>query len=303
MPARKSVNRREYLFFFFTIFDIILLGDYYMTSNEYKELILSYLNNPGRYDHFSFHDGLYVKNRDLIFGTMLDEKNPSTPAECASYLYGKAAEAVILSKVRKEIKRIWLTVEEVTSKITFNLPKCLEDYLIEMLDGCENAIEEFISEENPDIKNILLDIQYIAERIITDEKYYDESFNGHSISEIAFPSELYIFANNVVLKELTKEGYKVNGISDNLNSPVSCILTSPEGEKMVVLEQVTVAPEVAKFPSYLKAACKKAAIKEDCDAYLLGVQIEPQEEDIKNSGIALKQGKQVVKRTNFIKVE
>lgn len=270
-------------------------------SNEYEKMIYDLLLNPGRYDHFSFHDTLYSGNRDVVFSTLLNEENPASPAECAAYLYGKACEALILYKTRNNFKRIWISPEEVTNSIVLNLPTHFEEIVIEMMDGCENACEKFLSEKEQDVKTLLLNIQYIAEKICNDDKVYNETVEGYSNNDIVYPSEAYVFANNAILKQLIDMGYKVNGVSDNPNSPVSCVLESPEGEKMVVLENVTIYPKTAKFYGYLKDALKKVAEKEDAKPYLLGIMLEPEDDKQKELGIVVKNGKNLIKRTDFMK--
>ena len=272
-------------------------------SKEYEEIILKYLNNPGKYDHFSFNDSLYNSNLDVVFKTLFNEKNPSTPTECAAYLFGKACEVAILTKARPEFKRIWVSADEVTTNIILNLPTHLEDIVLEMLDGCENAVEEYLKNEGVDVKDVLLNVQYIAEKICNDDRIADEEFENHSNKDVAFPSEAYVFANNAVLKQLADDGYKILGVTDNPNSPVSSVLVNPEGVKMVVLECVTVAPKTAKFQGYLKDAVKRVAEKDDAKPFMLGIMLEAEEEDLKNKGIILKSGKTIVRRTDFIPIE
>lgn len=271
-------------------------------SKDYEELIYDYLTNPGRYDHFSFHDELYLKNLDVVFNTLLDEANPSTPTECAAYLFGKSCEVAILTKCRPGFKRIYVAPEEVTTSINLNLPAHLEDIVIDMLDGCENAVEKFISEENPDVKQLLLDVQHIAEKICKDDYIADEEAASLSNNDVAFPTEAYVFANNAVLKELQGSGYKVLGVSENRTNAVSCILESPTGEKMFVLEQVTVSPRTAKFLPFYKEACKKAADKENAKAYMLGIMLESENEAEKNAGVITKGGKTIIRRTDFLPI-
>lgn len=273
-----------------------------LSYTVFNEKILELLRNPGRYDHVSFFDESYRNNRDVVFPTMLNEENPSSPAECCSYLLGKAMEMRITQKVRPQFQRVWLAPEEVTSNIVLNLPKHLEDIVLEAMAGCEEAVEEFIAEKNPDVKELMMNCQYIAEHLVNEMSLYSVKFKDYSNNDIAFPSELYVFTNNVILKQLTEQGYKINGVTNNMNSPVSCVLTSPEGEKMIVLENITVAPKTAKFQGYLKDAASKVAEKENGKAYMLGIMLEPQDEGLVNTGIVLKNGQTAVKRTDFLPI-
>ena len=169
------------------------------------------------------------------------------------------------------------------------------------LDGCESAVAKYISEKDPDVKNVLLDIQFIAEEIVKKHRLFDVKLEGYKNSEIAFPSELYAYANNIGLKALVdNEGYKVLGATDNFNSAISCVLESPKGEKMAVLEQVTISPRTAKFANYLIEDLVRYANKEKLTPYCLCVMLEPEDEEDRKNSIVVKGKKVSLKMTSFI---
>ncbi len=275
-----------------------------MQNNEfenYEEEIYYYLTNPGKISRVSFMEDTYNKNVDLIFTALFDEKYPTTSQETVAYLCGKACEMNILKVLRPEFKRIWLSQRQVTEGIVFNLPLHIEDKVLEVMDGCESAVAKYISEKDPDVKNVLLDIQFIAEEIVKKHRLFDVKLEGYKNSEIAFPSELYAYANNIGLKALVdNEGYKVLGATDNFNSAISCVLESPKGEKMAVLEQVTISPRTAKFANYLIEDLVRYANKEKLTPYCLGVMLEPEDEEDRKNSIVVKGKKVSLKMTSFI---
>ncbi len=269
--------------------------------NNYEEEIYYYLTNPGKISRVSFMDDTYQKNVDLIFNALFDEKYPTTSQEAVAYLCGKACEMNILKVLRPEFKRIWLSQRQVTEGIVFNLPFHIEDAVLEVMDGCESAVAKYISEKDPDVKNVLLDIQYIAEELVKKHRLFEVKVEGYKNSEIAFPSELYAYANNIGLKALIEnEGYKLLGATDNFNSAISCVLENSQGEKMAVLEQVTIAPRTAKFARYLIDDLVKYADKEKLKPYCLGIMLEPEDEEDRKNSIIVKGKKVALKMTSFI---
>ncbi len=274
-----------------------------MQNNElknYKDEIRFFLDNPGKYDHVSFTEETYKSNVEAMFPTIFDENNPADPSETAAYLCGKACEINILKVVRPEFKSVFLSRKEVITGITFNLPHHLEDIALEIMDSCEDAVSEFIADKNPDIKQVLLDIQFIAEHMVKIHKLYDIEPEGYKNSEIAFPSELYIYANNIALKALADKGYKILGTSDNFNAPVSVVLDKPDHERIAVLEQVTIAPKTAKFTQAKVIDLKAYAEKERINPYCLGIMVEPEDENDRSKGIVVKGKRAQIKLTDFI---
>ncbi len=267
----------------------------------YKEEILFYLENPGKVSRVSFFDDTYKKNVDLIFSTIFDEEAPADSSEACAYLFGKACEMNILKVVRPDNRRIWLSKKEVLEGIVFDLPYHLEDAVLEAMDGCEDACAEFIKNNvDSDVKDLLLDIEYIAEAIIVKHRLFNVEVEGFNNSEVAFPQELYIYANNVGLKALEQQGYKVLGTSESFTSPVSVILENPQGEKMAVYEQVTISPKTAKFSNYKIEELKKYAIKEKITPYCLGIMVEAEDADSSKAGVVVKGKKATIKMTSFI---
>lgn len=273
-----------------------------MEKNElnYKDEILFYLNNPGKYDHVSFVEETYKGNVSAMFPAIFDENNPASPAETAAYLCGKACELNILKVCRPEFKSIFLSRKEIITGITFNLPTHLEDVVLEIMDGCDDAVNEFIEKSNPDIKQVLLDIQFIAEHIVKIHKLYDVELEGFRNSEIVFPSELYIYANNIALKALEKQGYKVLGTTDNFNAPVNVVLDKPNHERIAVLEMVTIAPKTAKFSEAKVIDLRAYAEKERINPCCLGIMVESEDPKEKEAKVVIKGHKAQIKLTDFI---
>ncbi len=267
----------------------------------YKEEILFYLDNPGKISRVSFFDDTYKKNVDLIFSTIFDEKAPADSAEACAYLFGKACEMNILKVVRPDNRRIWLSKKEVLEGIVFDLPHHLEDAVLEAMDGCEDACSEYIKNNvEVDVKDLLLDIEYIAEAIVVKHRLFNIEVEGFNNSMVAFPQELYIYANNIGLKALEQRGYKILGTAETFTSPVSAILESPLGEKMAVYEHVTISPNTAKFANYKIEELKKYAEKEKLVPYCLGIMVEAEDEASKKAGVIVKGQKAAIKMTSFI---
>ena len=218
-----------------------------------------------------------------------------------SYLLGKTCEMIILHALRPEFGRVWIAPEEIEESIVFNLPEHLLLAVLDMVDGCENAFDKYMKEkENIDLKQEMLDIQYIAEMLCDKHKLYDIQVEGYNNKQIAFPSELYTYANNVLLQEFQKDGYKVEAYANNFNSPCSFILEK-DNEKMFVLENITIQPKKGKFQEYLRKQLYELSFKEHGTPYVLGVMLQSNDTKAAALGVVPKSGSCSIRRTDFIK--
>ena len=271
-----------------------------MEFNNYEEEISYYLENQFKYSHVSFTEDVYKENVEKLFGSIFDEQNPATPEEVCAYLCGKSCEINILKILRPEVRNVFVSSHEITSGITFNLPAHLENVVLEIMDACENSCQKYIEEKNPDVKSVLLEIQFIAEHMVKTHKIYDIEQPGYKNSEIAFPSEVYVYANNIGLKALQSKGFKILGTTDNFNSPVNAVLDKPDHERIAVFEQVTVYPKTAKFVKYKVDDLKQYAEKERINPYCLGIMVEPEDEKDREAGVIVKGKRAQIKMTEFI---
>ena len=132
-------------------------------------------------------------------------------------------------------------------------------------------------------------------------KIYDIQIEGYSNKEIAFPSEVYNFANSIALKELELSGYKILGYEPNFNSPLNMVLER-DGEKLLVLECVTVEPLRARFIPYLRNVLVDIARKDNSIPCCLGVMVSSKNEDARRKGVVTLKGENNVRRTEIIRL-
>lgn len=268
---------------------------------NFEEDIFFLLSNPGKINRISFIEQTY-KNNVQMFADFIKEKNREIFIETLTYFFAKTLELNILRVIRPDFKKVWMSSDEVSTQVKTNLPGFLHELVIEAMAGCENALERFLPEIGYDENDYMTKIQFIGEMICNKYKLYDITVDGYSNANIAVPSELYVFANNVLLGELAKEGYTVDALSENFNSPISCVL-SKNGLKMAVLESIVIEPAKPKFPDHLKRKLVKFAEENMCVPYLLAVGVSSKDENAFKNNIVLKNGQTVVKRSDFIKIQ
>lgn len=271
------------------------------TYKEFEEDFKFYLENPNKINRISFLETTFKKNIELLLPQLEDTEDFIEVYEVLAYLCGKAAEMAILEVCRPDFVRIWVSKNELKGNIVMNLPMHLSSLVIEMMSGCENAVEKFILNNKYDLNKLALDVSFISEMIVRKYKLYDMHVEGYSNKEIAFPSEIYNYANSIVLKELEMSGYKVLGYEPNFNSPVNMVLEK-DGIKYVVLENITVDPIKGKFLPYLRNACISVARKDNAEPCCLGVMISSKNEDAKSKGVVPLKGECRIRRTELFKI-
>lgn len=272
-----------------------------MENINYKDEIYELLTHSYKINKVSYFDIAFKSNADYVFNYIMKNNISEIEVEACSFLLGKACEMIILHALKPQIERVWLAPEQMEETFVTNLPEHLHVAVLDMMDGCERAVEEYIKDHDFDLKKEMLDIQYIAEMLTDKYKLYDIRVGNFGNRQICFPSELFILVNNYVLKEFEKEGYKVEMLSNNFNAACSCILTK-DNEKMMVLEGITIAPKKARYQEYLRKELLRLAKQDDAVAYVVGIMVESADEAAREAGVIPYNGSLSVKRTKFIKV-
>ncbi len=272
-----------------------------LTFKEFEEEFYFYLTNKNKINKVSFFETTFNKNINLVMPEIGDTDDFVQVFEAASYLCAKTAEMAILEVVRPTFNRVWVSSLELKGELQTNLPEHLNSIVIEMMNGCETAVEKYLSSNSEDTKQLLLEISYITEMLVKKYKIYDMHVEGYLNSEIAFPSEVYNYANSIVLKELEMSGYKVLGYEPNFNSPVNMVLEY-NNEKLAILECVTVDPIKARFLPYLRNSLKELAKKDNAVACVLSVMVSSKNEDARSKGVLPLRGENSVRRTEIIRL-
>lgn len=272
-----------------------------MDNINYTDEIYELLTNPYKINKVSFFDITFKNNMDYVFNYIMKNNVSDIEVEACSFLLGKSCEMVILHALKPGVERVWLAPEQMEETFVTNLPEHIHVALLDMMDGCEKALETYISKHDFDLKKTMLEIQYIAEMLTDKHKLYDVRVEGFGNREICFPSELFTLANNYVLKGLEKEGYKIEALTNNFNSACSLILNK-DNERMFVYECITIAPNKAKYQEYIRRQLKQMAQKEGCNAYVVGIMVEPADPKALEQGVIPYQGSMSIRRTEFIKI-
>ncbi len=272
-----------------------------MSFKEYETEILYLLENPGKINRVSFFEQNYMQNVNNIYPFIEKNDDKEYLIEVCAYLLGKACETNIINVIRPDLKRIWISIDDVLEHIQMNLPIHLYDEVLEIMSGCENALESF-NLDNINIKDLLLKVQFIGEMIVNKYKIYNITVDGYTNSQIAIPSELYTFANNILIKELINEGYSVDAVSESHTAAVSMVL-SKGNIKMAVLESVVIEPDKPRFNESQKNKLRKYAEEKMCIPYILAIGLSSNKEDAKEKMVVPTNGQTVVKRSDFIRID
>lgn len=272
-----------------------------VTFKDYEKEILFLLNNPWKINKVSFFEKSYFVNAKKFYEVAKEKNDNEFTVECTAYLLGKSCEITILERIRPELKRIWISLEDVSEHIVTNLPCHLHDEVLEVMSGCENAVEQVLN-SNTNVEELFMNIQFIGEYLTNKYKLYDVTVEGYSNKEIAIPSELYTFANNVLIKELVKEGYVVDIVSESNMAAVSLVL-SKGNIKMAVLESVVVDSKEPRFSESQKKKLLKYALEKMYIPYIVAVGLSSNNEDAKNKNVVPLNGPTVVKRSDFIRID
>ncbi len=281
----------------------LLDGESQAAANEsktYEDEIYYYLTNRTKLNKVSFYEQTYRANVEHFVPFIAKSTDPHFTTETIAYLLGKSCEMAILNVLRPEYKRVWVNPDEITSHISTNLPSHLHDAVLEMMDGCENAVDKYLEENSSaDIKAIMLDIQFMAETIANKHKLFDIQVEGYTNKDLIFPFEAYTFVNNVVLKEFEEQGYKVEAYADNNVAPINVVL-SKDDKRYAILESITIEPKQARFEGYLRDQLIELSPKENADPYVMGVMICTDDPNLKGKDFIVKNGRYMLKRTDLI---
>lgn len=272
-----------------------------MENLNYDEEIYNLLINPYKINKVSYFDITFKNNSDYVFNYIMKNNVSEIEVEACSFLLGKACEMVILHALKPNVERVWLAPEQMEETFVTNLPEHLHVAVLDVMDGCEKALERYMMNHEFDLKKTMIDIQYIAEMITDKHKIYDVRVERFGNREICFPSELFTLVNNYVLKEFEKEGYKIEALTNNFNSACSVVL-SKDNERMMVYEGITVSPNKARYQEYIRKELKLLAQKEGCKAYVVGIMVESADPKAKELSIIPYRGSMSVRRTQFIEI-
>lgn len=271
-----------------------------LTNKLFEDDIYYYLTNKAKINRISFLEPAFKENVKSILPA-IEENEEEFKNEACAYIMGKAAEMAILEVCRPDFSRVWVTPEEIHGDIVMNLPEHLVSIVVTMMDGCENALETYLNENEDDIKELMIELSFVAEMLVKKYKIFDYQIEGFSNKDIAFPSEVYNFANSIVLKELELTGYKVVGYEPNFNSPVNIVLER-DGETYTVLESVTVDPIRARFVPYLRKITATVAKNTNSIPCCLGVMVSSKNDRAREMGVVTLADENNVRRTELIKL-
>jgi len=270
-----------------------------------KEEFLEVLNHPENIKLNRQQVQLYENNLqsfEAFYQKLEPAKRFEWAVEASSYLFGKALEIGIIGKIRPQDKAIWLVPSEVEEGITFDLPKHLEDVVIDLMDPFESAVDElFQNNFNINIHNFWIICQAYGFKYADQNKLWEKTVGGVTNDKVLTNNELYQFGIHAYKQEMEKHGFTFEKASPNLVEPGN-VLLSKDGKKYLVCLSVTILPR----EGYL-ADWRIAKLKEDaknlgaipCGAHM---GLIPSDELLASEGIAVKEGEYKVQIKKLVNV-
>ncbi len=208
----------------------------------------------------------------------------------SAYLFGKGLEIEILKNIRPEEKSIWLVPAEVDEGITFDLPKHLENDVIDLMDPFENAAEEMIKNNyNLNIHNFWMMCQIYGSIYAEQNKIWEHTVGGVSNDKVLTNNELYRFGIHAFRGEMEAQGYKFVEASPTCVEPGN-ILFEKNGVKYLVCVSTTILPKEGFIAKWRLDRVKVKAGEMDAIPCGTHIGLISSNELLASEGIAIKEG-------------
>ena len=259
-----------------------------------KKEFLDILCNPGRVTPIT-KEQAEVYNRIIpLFQSFYAELDLTKRLEWAisasSYLFGKAMEIAVLSNIRPEEKSVWMVPYEVLEGITFNLPKHLENEIIDYMDTYEQAVEEYIkSNIDADPIKIWIFSEHIGFYQANKDKPWEKTVGGISNDKVLTNNELYRFGMNAFKREIENDGFICKSIAGNLVDFANAIV-SKGANNYLVATSVTILPREGYIEEYRLTKLKEEAERVGAIPAISYIGLIPVDELYAAQGIAIREG-------------
>lgn len=259
-----------------------------------KDEILELLNNPEKIEKndktAKFYSDVVPHFTSYYFNTVEDSKKLEWVVSAAAYLFGKACERVILSKIRPEIKRLWILIQEVNISATFNLPRHIEDSLMIYLDACETACEEYINNNlNFDIKELFTNIQEIGEMIAKKYELYNITTCGLSNDIVMTSDEIHIFGTEAIKRHFESQGFEILHVYAS-QIELYHIDAKKDGKEYFINVGTAMMPETGNLPAWIANTLLRQAKSKGAIPCFVGVGLQSRNELYASMKLAVKEG-------------
>lgn len=258
-----------------------------------KEEFIDALNHPEKLELTKTQYDIYLNNIQgfmKYYNSVPVEKKLQWVASCASYLFGKTCEIAILTEIRPEDKQVWLVPEEVEEGITFDLPKHLENEVIDLMDPYEAAVEEYIQNNlNLELSHLFTFSEAYGFKYALENKLSSKIVGGIENTKVLSNNELYRFGMNAFKSEIEKHGFTVKSMSPNLIDVANALLEK-DGNKYLVATSVTILPREGYIADWRANKLKIEAERINAIPCATLIGLIPSNELLASEGIAVKEG-------------
>ncbi len=259
-----------------------------------KKEFLEILCNPGRVTPITEEQAKVYDRIIPLFQSFYNGLDLSKRLEWAisasSYLFGKAMEIAILSNIRPDEKSVWMVPYEVLEGITFNLPKHLENDIIDYMDIYEQAVEEYIkSNIDADPIKIWIFSEHIGFYQANKDKPWEKTVGGIGNDKVLTKNELYRFGMNAFKGEIEKNGFTCKSIAGNLVDFANAIVSKGENNYFVATS-VDILPREGYIEEYRLNKLKEEAERVGAIPAISYIGLLPVDELYASQGIAIREG-------------
>jgi len=273
---------------------------------ELKEEFLDLLCNPSKTRGVS-KEQFEIYNRVIptfleYFKHVDEDKRMVWAIEASSYLFGKAMEITVLGNIRPEEKAVWIVPQEVEEGITFDLPKHIEDRVIDLMDPFESAVEEYVKTNyDVDFTKLWVFSEHLGVIYALQNKLSDVVVGGITNDKVLTNNELYRFGMNAFSQEIQKYGFSVKSISGNLVDFANAILEK-DGKNYLVAASVTILPKEGYIADWRINKLKEEAKRLSVIPATTHIGLIPSDELYASMGIAIKEGQYKVQVRKLVNV-
>ncbi len=259
-----------------------------------KKEFLEILCNPGRVTAITKEQAAVYNRIIPLFQAFYQEldltKRLEWAIDASSYLFGKAMEIAILQNIRPEEKSVWMVPYEVFEGITFNLPKHLENEIIDYMDLYEQAVEEYIkSNIDADPIKIWIFSEHIGFYQANKDKPWEKTVGGIGNDKVLTNNELYRFGMNAFKGEIEKNGFICKSIAGNLVDFANAIVS--KGDKnYLVATSVSIMPREGYIEEYRLNKLKEEATRVGAIPAVSYIGLIPEDDLYAAQGIAIREG-------------
>lgn len=259
-----------------------------------QERISEILNQTVEFENLNTENPQTAQVADILFRIYRQgpvQERLEFAREASAYALGKAMERTILSQIRQPNQvHYWLVPLEIREGIKFNLPQHLEELIFDYMDACENAVDDYITENlNVDIRSLFVQLQNIGAALALEDKLHENTTAGLPNEKVCTRDEIHNFCIYGAEKALEQLGYKIVKKILGSANPIN-LVAEKDGETAHVCVMSAVLPKTGTVEGFRLHQLYSIPQNRTNKVYLIGVSILPVDELYASMGLIITEG-------------